>query len=739
MAKKRAIDEGPVTLTDANKLYLYALLRDAVGCGRQVFMPRVLEALGQAGITPDNLGYESAEALFSKLGDLCQLTTFKGGRHYVTVTPRADWDEALAAAEESKKPTGKGGKPWKRKKGAVKPVRPKTRESKAAEESTEVAQAAEASAVAKPGHAEEHEAIAEEPRAEKHAEQDASEAQAEGHEAAAPARPEATAAKPTRPESEPEAATEAVTEAATAPETVTAPEAEPTPEKRGIPSILDQIAAQTPAPAPTPAATTTPAPAAAPAASTTPAPATAPAPVSEPASVPAPERLSAPAPQPVSPGRAHDDLPRSFADDVSVKPAILGLLTRLLPIDADINRVLDEDWRVARATGTASGSRNLVTFPLRYLQEDGSAPLTVTIRRQARAGEARRWQLTLVDGDDGTGSAHEAAGLEGLPQAEGGCWTQLGGTRAGEGPDPVRDLAQFMEIGTWEAALGTLATAAAPEKWNYPGEGVGRDCRYGVLRDYLAATLARVRATDALATAADGSLAAFDTGLATPMDEELYAVLSPTGTDIPWHLDGFATAGSGELGARLSATLPQLPARASYLAGIDDVTIRPSAMVIPDYRALLSAGLDRLPLGFVSELVDGTAAEAQLATLSQAKSPADHAHAVRDIARAIADEPGRYRRACRSLEDAIDLSRRRAARSYRYVAPAYDAARDRMLLLLPLALVDDAHVDCALALELMPSGAYQAASVVSLSRAYACARIVSAEAPGWLAAADVLA
>ena len=379
-----------------------------------------------------------------------------------------------------------------------------------------------------------------------------------------------------------------------------------------------------------------------------------------------------------------------------------------------------------------------MTFPLRYLHEDGSAPLTVTIRRQAKAGDSRRWQLTLVDGDDGTGSAHEAAGIEGLPQAEGGCWTQLSPAQATDA-DPVRDLAQFMEIGTWEAALGTLATAAAPEKWNYPGEGVGKAGRYGVLRDYLASTLVRVRATDALAVAADGSLAAFDTGLSTPMDEELYAVLSPTGADIPWRLDGFATAGSGELGARLSATLPQLPARASYLESIDDIVLRPEAMVIPDYRSLLSAGLDRLPQGFVSQLVAGTGAEALLAGLSEAQAPAAHAHAMRDLARAIADEPGRFRRACRALEDAIELSRARARRSYRHVAPAYDAARNRMLLLLPLALVDDAHADCALALELMPSGAYQAASVVSLSRAYACARVVSAETPAWLAAADVLA
>ena len=693
MSKKHLVENGPVTLTDANRLYMYALLRQAVGCGRQVFMPRVLEVLAEAGLTPENLGFESAEALFSKLGDFCQLTTFKGGRHYVTVTPRADWDEALVAAEESKKPAGKGGKPWKRKKGAVKPVRPKTREPKPEPEP--------------------------EPKPEAAAKKTAEPQPAPTEQVEASVEPAPVVEAAPEPEREPKKAEEPVEQAA--PKASAEPAATTDPGTTvTIPSILEQIAAQTPAePEPSPAAPE-------------------PQPAPEPTSKPATPAAADPGAIATAP-RTRDDLPRSFADEVSVKPAILGLLTRLLPFDADINRVLDEDLRVARATGTASGSRNLVTFPLRYLQEDGSAPLTVTIRRQAKAGDARRWQLTLVDGDDGTGSAHEAAGIEGLPQAEGGCWSQLSGARASDAADPVRDLAQFMEIGTWEGTLGTLATAAAPEKWNYPGEGVGKANRYGALRDYLASTLARVRAMGALAVAADGSLAAFDTGLATPMDEELYAVLSPTGTDIPWHLDGFATAGSGELGARLSATLPQLPARASYLGSIDDVAMRASAMVIPDYRSLLSADLDRLPRGFLSQLVAGSDAEPLLGSLGQAQAPADRARAVKALARAIADEPGRYRRACRALEDAIALSRARAQRSYRHVAPAYDAARDRMLLLLPLALVDDAHVDCALALELMPSGAYQATSVVSPSRAYACARVVSAETPAWLAAADVLA
>ena len=708
MSKKHLVENGPVTLTDANRLYMYALLRQAVGCGRQVFMPRVLEVLAEAGLTPENLGFESAEALFAKLGDFCQLTTFKGGRHYVTVTSRADWDDALAAAGESKKPAGKGGKPWKHKKGAVKPVRPKTREPEPEPEPKPEA-AAKKTAEPQPTPTEQAE-----PQPTPTEQVEASVEPAPVVEAAPEPAPEPQPEREPRKAEEPveQAAPKASAEPATA---TTDPGTTVT-----IPSILEQIAAQTPAePEPSPAASE---------------PQPAPEPTSKPAT-PAAADSGAIATAP----RTRDDLPRSFADEVSVKPAILGLLTRLLPFDADINRVLDEDLRVARATGTASGSRNLVTFPLRYLQEDGSAPLTVTIRRQAKAGDARRWQLTLVDGDDGTGSAHEAAGIEGLPQAEGGCWSQLSGARASDAADPVRDLAQFMEIGTWEGTLGTLATAAAPEKWNYPGEGVGKANRYGALRDYLASTLARVRAMGALAVATDGSLAAFDTGLATPMDEELYAVLSPTGTDIPWRLDGFATAGSGELGARLSATLPQLPARASYLGSIDDVAMRASAMVIPDYRSLLSADLDRLPRGFLSQLVAGSDAEPLLGSLGQAQAPADHARAVKALARAIADEPGRYRRACRALEDAIALSRARAQRSYRHVAPAYDAARDRMLLLLPLALVDDAHVDCALALELMPSGAYQATSVVSPSRAYACARVVSAETPAWLAAADVLA
>lgn len=683
---KRHIDDGPVALTDANRLYLYKLLGEALGIGRQTFLPRALEALAAEGITPENLGHPDAQALFSTLSDFCQLTAFKGGRFYVTITRREDWDQALAATEAPRQGSaGKGGKPWKRKKGALKPSRPKTRQVATKKEpDPEVGpkQPKDTAEVNAPEVEDTAEAQAE--KAEPVAAETGEEARAEGQPAAPSDTGEADqtprparAAEPAKPEAQLEPSS-------------------PAPASSGIPSILEQIAATSVAPVAAPKAVTS------------------------------------------SP---HADLPRSFSDDVSIKPALLGLLTSILPFDADLMAVLDEDWRVARATGTTAGSRNLVTFPLRYLQEDGSEPVRVTIRRTARPGDARRWHLTLVDGDDGTGQAHEAAGIEGLPEAEGGYWCDLSPRPAAgtERPDPIRDLAQLMEIGTWNQALGTLATAAAPERWNYPGEGVGKASRYGILREYLSATLARARAEGRLATSADGSLAAFDTGLMTPMDEELYAVLSPTGTDIPWHLDGFATAGAGELGSRLVASLSELPARATYLASVDDVALRDGALTVADYRSLLGDGLARLPQGFLSAQLDGTDAAHELDGLSRATTPQGRRDALRRLSRAITGEPGRYRRICRAIDDAIDLAQRRARQSYRLVAPAYDAARDRMVLLLPLALVDDARTDCALVLELMPSGAYQAARVTTLAHAYAAARVVSREMPGWLSPEDVLA
>lgn len=112
--------------TEANKLFMYRLLRDQLGCGRQTFITRVEEVLAQDRLTAEDLGFDSTLQLLEALGaDVVKITLFKGGRAYATVLPREDWDKALAAPE-SKSPA-KGNKPWKKKKGdkSIKPSCPK--------------------------------------------------------------------------------------------------------------------------------------------------------------------------------------------------------------------------------------------------------------------------------------------------------------------------------------------------------------------------------------------------------------------------------------------------------------------------------------------------------------------------------------------------------------------------------------------------------------------------------------
>lgn len=702
-------------ITPGNRLYLYKLLSSTLGTNHQALLSRVEEVLLEDGIAPQDLGQEDIQSLMEALPEFVRLTVFKKGRVYATIVPNEKYDGYLERAGQSGSGNagekGSKSKPWKRRKGSHDPKPTKPRHVEKPE--------------AKPEPAPEPEA---------------------------PAEPEPASA----PEPEPE--------------TVTVPEPEPTPAP--APTPQPSPADETPKEPNEPQAEATgaeireqPAPetsassginltitydpyedmeadlaAAAQAQPTAPTPAAAPAPV---APAPAPAPVAAPGPAPATQPLPHQNLPELFSAEVHCKDELLRVLYQKLPIDADVTRTLDEDWRVARSTGTLSGTRSRVTFPLRYLHEDGSGPVEVTIRRTSRPLSGKQWSLALVDGDDGTGMVHEQVGLEGLPAADEGAWSDLSGASLqGVGTSivsPLREFAQFAVIGSWERTLGTLATMVAPERWNFPGEGVGAPSRYGVLREYLTVTFHRVVEQDRVATAADGSLAAFGTGLLTPFGEDVYAVFSPNVGDIAWKLDGFATAGSGELGARLVATLPDLPQPASYLERVEDVVCQPGRMLILDTEALLGEQVGRLPRAFLADqLADSPEASRLLREGVDAGSGRLERGACRDLARAIKADPSLYRRMARALQDATSLSLRLAQASYRMAAPAFDPATGTMRLLLPLCLVDDGVADCAVSLELMPSGAYRGAAVLSLPRAYACARVVSRDQPAWLSPETVL-
>lgn len=702
-------------ITPGNRLYLYKLLSSTLGTNHQALLSRVEEVLLEDGIAPQDLGQEDIQSLMEALPEFVRLTVFKKGRVYATIVPNEEYDGYLERAGQSGSGNagekGSKSKPWKRRKGSHDPKPTKPRHVEKPE--------------AKPEPAPEPEA---------------------------PAEPEPASA----PEPEPETVTVPEPEPAPAPAPTPQPSpADETPKEPNEPQAEATGAEIREQPAPETSAssginlTITYDPyedmeadlaAAAQAQPTAPTPAAAPAPV---APAPAPAPVAAPGPAPATQPLPHQNLPELFSAEVHCKDELLRVLYQKLPIDADVTRTLDEDWRVARSTGTLSGTRSRVTFPLRYLHEDGSGPVEVTIRRTSRPLSGKQWSLALVDGDDGTGMVHEQVGLEGLPAADEGAWSDLSGASLqGVGTSivsPLREFAQFAVIGSWERTLGTLATMVAPERWNFPGEGVGAPSRYGVLREYLTVTFHRVVEQDRVATAADGSLAAFDTGLLTPFGEDVYAVFSPNVGDIAWKLDGFATAGSGELGARLVATLPDLPQPASYLERVEDVVCQPGRMLILDTEALLGEQVGRLPRAFLADqLADSPEASRLLREGVDAGSGRLGRGACRDLARAIKADPGLYRRMARALQDATSLSLRLAQASFRMAAPAFDPATGTMRLLLPLCLVDDGVADCAMSLELMPSGAYRGAAILSLPRAYACARVVSRDQPAWLSPEIVL-
>ena len=772
-------------LTEGNAPYLYRLLRDELGAGRQTPVARVEEVLAADGIAPADVGCSDVAELLGRLDAFVRLTTFKKGRLYATVVANEPMDRALEKAGDAD-PAEKGaknGKPWKRKRGPkqVRPTKPRHVEPKAqkpaepkpspaekdpevetlATESTESVETpiAVESTATETIAAESAAATPEPEAAESTAVATAPAATDEPDEPTAAAEPVATTEPVAAAAPEPEPAKPSITLNITydpyegaedglldpAPENdtpgselepkVEAPSADTTPTEPARATAATQGAPDTAtgaASAASPVAAANRVPAGSPVAA-------APHADAEPAAPAELAEAAEPRPQAI-PVRLQSDLPQNFSAEVHCKDELLNMLYRILPLDEDVMALLDEDWRVARSTGSLSGTRSKVSFPLRYLREDGSTPVEVTLRRTTKPTAGKRWNLAYVDGDDGTGSLHEAAGLEGLPMADEGAWSDLSGRRNGAATkSPARELAQFAVIGSWDAFLGSLATMCAPERWNLPGEGVGKASRYGVLREYVCVTFARVMAEGKLAVAADGSLAAFNTGLLTPFYQDVIACFEPRKGDIAWQFAGFATAGSGELGARVAAAFDPLPQTPDYLRELGDVAPERDRLAILDTDALLGRQLGRLPLAFLAEGLESNPDASRLVAELGRADATRRGDALAELARAIKQDPGSYRRLGRDLEDACELALRRCRASYRVAAPAWDPATGEMRLLVPMALLDDARADCALVLAPQPSGNYRGVAVMSLARAYACARVVSAEQPAWLAADVALA
>ena len=427
------------TLSLGNHIYLYRLLRDAIGCGKQTFMTQVEEALAAGDMTAYDLGFESTRELLEELDDCIRLTVFKGGRLYATVIANDTWDAALAKGEDKPKAAKGAKQSYKKKKRgekdlkAVRPKHVKRPEPEAmveaapepepeaeievaievtAEAETEIAATTDSKVIS------EQEATAELDEAPKSTTEEAADQpetsafqnsdvfgddfgdEAEDDQSDEPADQGATESAP-EPETpqpaisltvvyDPENANAGITTMASTPI-----EAKPSVENENATQVeVETAAADAPVTVEPADSTTRPeaTPESAPVIESVPTSACDQIPAPAPASAPA----AAPTPAPAAPA-IPKDFPVDFTTEIFCPGPLLHQLSTYLPAGADTLGIVGEYYWIARERGTIEVARNRASFPLHYTQAGERHEVTVRIRRNTTGGLGAAWTIDKVE------------------------------------------------------------------------------------------------------------------------------------------------------------------------------------------------------------------------------------------------------------------------------------------------------------------------------------------------------
>ena len=421
------------TLSLGNHIYLYRLLRDAIGCGKQTFMTQVEEALAAGDMVAYDLGFESTRELLEELDDCIKLTVFKGGRLYATVIANEAWDAALAKGEDKPKAAKGAKQSYKKKKRGekdLKAVRPKhvkrpkpetmveavpePEPEAEIEVAIEVTAETEITATTDPEVISEQETTAELNEAPKSTTEEAADQpetsafqnsdvfgdEAEDDQPEEPTEQDAAeaASEPEVPQPaisltvvyDPENANAGITTMASTPieakssvENENATQAEVETAAADAPVTVEPADSTTkPDSTPEPATVIESVPTAACDQIPGPAPASAPA--------------AAPTPAPAAPA-IPKDFPVDFTTEIFCPGPLLHQLSTYLPYGADTLGIVGEYYWIARERGTIEVARNRASFPLRYTQTGERREVTVRIRRNTTGGLGAAWTIDKVE------------------------------------------------------------------------------------------------------------------------------------------------------------------------------------------------------------------------------------------------------------------------------------------------------------------------------------------------------
>ena len=426
-------------------LYLYKLLKATIGVSKQTPLSTVEDVLVEDELAPQDFGFDDIRALMEACPDFIKITAFKKGYVYATLLTFDTFEAALVAGEKNVE-SQNNGKPWKRRRGAksiraLKPkhliveAEPEAEELPTQKESTEpeevpVVESSEELSVAETALvAEESAAEAPEEDFQQESADDvtpepagtADDASPEPDETETPA-PESKTAEPTVPEP--------VVPEPTISLTVTYNPYDGSDEEKTLeaaPSVLQQAMSAT----------------------------------SSASSITASESQTstqvinqneAPAPAPT--------YPADFEEDLHVNNELLGILYQMAPVDANVLKQLEEDFKLAVSSRALISKGGTFTFNTRYKKPQTDEVITATIRKSKR-GALRPWTLLELSVSASELQDQAVDVLRGLPKSGIASWEKLPAAEKQLPINPVDVVMNEAPVSDWNA-LSTTYLSDAP-------------------------------------------------------------------------------------------------------------------------------------------------------------------------------------------------------------------------------------------------------------------------------------
>ena len=424
-------------------LYLYKLLKATIGVSKQTPLSTVEGVLIEDDLAPQDFGFDDIRALLEACPDFIKITAFKKGYVYATLLTFDTFETALVAGEKNVE-SQNNGKPWKRRRGAksIRALKPKhlvvetepeaeelpTQEEPTETEEVPVVENSEELSVAETA------LVAEESAAEAPEE----DIQQESADDAAPEPAEAEASAPEATETEapvpePKAAEltvpEPVVPEPTISLTVTYNPYDGSDEEKTLeaaPSVLQQALNTT-------GSTSTVA---------TSAPQN---------SAQSTSQEETPAPIPT--------YPANFEEDVHINNELLGILYQMAPVDANVLKQLEEDFKLAESSRALISKGGTFTFNTRYKKPQTDEVITATIRKSKR-GALRPWTLLELSVSADELQAQAVDVLRGLPKSGIASWEKLPAAAKQLPVNPVDVVMNEAPVSDWNALCTTYLSDA---------------------------------------------------------------------------------------------------------------------------------------------------------------------------------------------------------------------------------------------------------------------------------------